>query len=71
MKIRLTVEEAERLACALCYCKIELEAQAHNPDVHPEHRKQAAMSAPFFEKWCNRFLDAAEKSKGVVTIDIE
>lgn len=38
MKIRLTGEEAERIACALCYAQIELEANAHDPDIHPIHR---------------------------------
>lgn len=71
MKIRLTVEEAEQIACALCFCQIELEANAHDPDIHPIHRMQSAEAAPFYEKWCKRFRDAAEKSKGSVTVDIE
>lgn len=71
MKIRLTVEEAENIACALCFAQIELEAHAHDPDGDPEDRKQSALAAPFYEKMCKRFREAAEKSKEVVTVDIE
>lgn len=71
MKIRLTVHEAERIACALCFCQIELEAHVHDPDGNPEDRKQSALAAPFYEKMCKRFLDVLEKSKGSVTVDIE
>ena len=71
MKIRLTVHEAEHIACALCFCRIELESHAHDPDGDPEERKQSAESALFYEKMCKRFRDAAEKSKEVVTVDIE
>lgn len=71
MKIRLTVEEAERIACALCFAQIELEAHAHDPDGDSEERRQSAEAAPFYEKMCKRFRDAAEKSKEVVTVDIE
>lgn len=69
MKIRLTVHEAERIACALCFCQIELEAHAHDPDGDTEERKKSALAAPFYEKWCKRFREAAEK--GGVTVDIE
>lgn len=75
MKIRLTVDEAEQIACALCFCQIELEAHAHDPDGDPEERKQSAEAAPFYEQMCKRFRGAAEKSQGWkgggVTIDIE
>lgn len=71
MKIRLSVHEAERIACALCFCQIELEAHAHDPDGDPEERQLSAGAALFYEKMCKRFRDAAEKSKGCVTVDIE
>lgn len=71
MKIILTVEEAEQIACALCFCQIELESHAHDLDSDPEDRKKSALAAPFYEKMCKRFRDAAEKSKGSVTVDIE
>lgn len=71
MKIRLTVEEAERIACALCFCQIELESHAHDPDGDPEDRKKSALAAPFYEKMCKRFRTALKRSKGDVTIDIE
>lgn len=71
MKIRLTVEEAERIACALCFCQIELEANAHDPDIAPMHRGLCALSAEFYENMSKRFRDAAEKSKGSVTVDIK
>ena len=71
MKIRLTVHEAERIACALCFCQIELEAHAHDPDGDAEERQQSVEAALFYEKMCKRFRDAAEKSKEVVTVDIE
>lgn len=71
MKIRLTVEEAERIACALCFAQIELEAHAHGMDRYTEDRRKTEESALFYEKMCKRFRDAAEKSKGCVTIDIE
>lgn len=71
MKIRLKVEEAERIACALCFCQIELESHAHDPDGDPDDRKKSALAAPFYEKMCKRFRNAAEKSKGSVTVDIE
>ena len=71
MKIRLTVEEAERIACALCFCQIELEAHAHEMDRYTEDRKQTEEAAQFYEQMCKRFRDAADKSKGSVTIDIE
>lgn len=71
MKIRLTVHEAERIACALCFCMIELEAHAHEMDRYTEDRRQAEEAAQFYEQMCKRFRDAAEKSKEVVTIDIE
>ena len=71
MMLKLTVHEAERIACALCFCQIELEAHAHDPDGNPEERKKSALAAPFYEKMCKRFRDAAEKSKEVVTVDLE
>ena len=71
MKLKLTVHEAERIACALCFCLIELEAHAHDPDRDPEERQQSAEAALFYEKMCKRFLDAADKSKEVVTFDIK
>lgn len=71
MKIRLTVEEAEQIACALCYAQIELEANAHDPDGDPVERKQSAEAAPFYENMCKRFRTALVRSKGDVTIDIE
>lgn len=71
MKIRLTVEEAERIACALCFCQIELEANAHDPDIASMHRELCALSAAFYESMSKRFRDAAEKSRGSVKVDIE
>lgn len=71
MKLKLTVHEAEKIACALCFAQIELKAHAHDPDGDPEERRQSAEAAPFYEKMCKRFRDAAEKSKEVVTVDIE
>ena len=71
MKLKLTVYEAEKIACALCFAQIELEAHAHDPDGDPDDRKKSAIAAPFYEKMCKRFRNAAEKSKGSVTIDIE
>ena len=71
MKLKLTVHEAERIACALCFCQIELEAHAHEMDIYTEDRLQAVEAARFYEKMCKRFRDAAEKSKEVVTVDIE
>lgn len=71
MKIRLTGEEAERIARALYFCQIELEAHAHDPDGDPYYRKKSALAAPFYEKMCKRFREAAEKSKGSVPIEIE
>ncbi len=71
MKLKLTVHEAEQIACALCFAQIELEAHAHDPDGDPDDRKKSAIAAPFYEKMFKRFRDAAEKSKGSVTIDIE
>lgn len=71
MKLKLTVNEAEHIACALCFCQIELKAHAHDPDGDPEERQQSAEAALFYEKMCKRFRDAVEKSKGVVTVDIE
>lgn len=71
MKIRLTAHEAERIACALCFCQIELEAHAHEMDRYTEERRQAEESAEFYEQMCKRFREASEKSKRCVTIDIE
>lgn len=71
MKLKLTVEEAEQIACALCFCQIELEAHAHEMDRYKEDRRQAEESAEFYEKMCKRFRYAADKSKGCVAIDIE
>lgn len=71
MKIRLTIEEAERIACALCFCQIELEAHAHEMDRYTEERRGTEESALFYEKMCKRFRDAAKKSKGSVIVDIE
>lgn len=71
MKIRLTVEEAEQVACALCFCQIELEAHAHEMDRYTEERRKTEESALFYENMCKRFRDAAEKSKGSVIVDIE
>lgn len=71
MKLKLTVYEAEQIACALCFCQIELEAHAHDPNSDPAERWQSSEAAQFFEKMRKRFCDAAEKSKGSVTVDIE
>lgn len=71
MKLKFTVYEAEKIACALCFAQIELEAHAHDPDGNPEDRQQSAEAALFYGEMCKRFRDAAEKSKEVVTIDIE
>ena len=71
MKIRLSVEEAESIACALCFAQIELEAHAHEMDRYTEDRRQTEESALFYEQMCKRFREAAEKSKGSVTVDIE
>lgn len=71
MKLKLTVHEAEQIACALCFCQIELEAHAHEMDRYTEDRRQEEEAALFYEKMCKRFREAAEKSKEVVTIDIE
>lgn len=71
MKIRLTVHEAEQVACALCFAQIELEAHAHEMDKYTEERRQTEESALFYEQMCKRFRDATEKSKEVVTVDIE
>ena len=71
MKIRLTVEEAESIACALCFAQIELEAHAHEMDRYTEDRRQTEESALFYEQMCKRFREAAEKSKRGVTVDIE
>lgn len=71
MKIRLTVHEAERIACALCFAQIELEANAHEMDRYTEERGQAEEAALFYEQMCKRFRDALEKSKEVVTVDID
>lgn len=71
MKLKLTFEEVERIACALCFCQIELEAHAHEMDRYTEERRQAEEAAEFYEQMCKRFREAAEKSKGSVTIDIE
>lgn len=71
MKIRLSDHEAERIACALCFAQIELEAHAHDPDGDPEERRQSAEAAPFYEKMCKRFREAAEKSEESVTVDFE
>jgi hypothetical protein len=71
MKLKLTIEEVEHIACALCFAKIELEAHAHDMDRYTEDRRKTEESALFYEKMCKRFRDAAEKSKEVVTVDIE
>lgn len=71
MKLKLTVHEAERIACALCFCQIELEAHANEMGKYTEDRQQAEEAAQFYEQMCKRFRDAAEKSKEVVTVDIE
>jgi hypothetical protein len=71
MNIRLTVHEAVQIACALGFAQIELEAHAHEMDKYTEDRQQTEEAAPFYEKMCKRFLDAAVKSKEVVTVDIE
>lgn len=71
MMIKLTLKEVERIACALCFCQIELEAHVHEMDRYTEERGQAEEAAHFYEQMCKHFRDAAEKSKGSVTIDIE
>lgn len=71
MKLKLTVYEAEQIACALCFAQIELEAHAHEMDRYTEDRRQTEEAALFYEQMCKRFRDAAEKSKEVVTVDIE
>lgn len=71
MRLKLTVHEAERIACALCFAQIELEAHAHEMDRYTEDRRQTEESALFYEQMCKRFREAAEKSKGSVTVDIE
>lgn len=71
MKIRLTAHEAERIACALRFCHSALEAHANDPDGNLEERRKCAEAAHFYEKMCKRFRDVAEKSKEVVTVDIE
>jgi hypothetical protein len=71
MKLKLTIEEAEQIACALCFGQIELEAHAHEMDRYTEDRSQVEEAAQFYEQMCKRFREAAEKSKGSVTVDIE
>lgn len=71
MKIRLTIEEAERIACSLYFCQIEMEAHVLDMDRYTEERGQAEEAAHFYEQMFKRFRDAAEKSKGSVTVDIE
>lgn len=71
MKIRLSVHEAERIACALCFCQIEMEAHANEMVRYTEDRRQAEEAAQFYEKMCKRFRESADKSKGSVTIDTD
>jgi hypothetical protein len=71
MKIRLTIEEAEHIACALCFARIELEAHAQEMDRYTEDRRKTEESALFYEQMCKRFRDATEKSEEVVTVDID
>lgn len=71
MKLKLTVHEAERIACALCFAQIELEAHALDPDGDLNERVHYASAAISYEQMCKRFREAAEKSKGSVTVDIE
>lgn len=71
MKLKLTVHEAEHIARALYFCHNVMEAHAHEMDRYTEDRRQAEEAALFYEQMCKRFRDAAEKSKEVVTVDIE
>ena len=50
MKLKLTVHEAERIACALCFCQIELEAHANEMGKYTEDRQQAEEAAQFYEQ---------------------
>lgn len=71
MKLKLTVHEADHIARALCFCHIVLEANAHEMDRYTEDRRETEESAQFYEQMSKRFSDAAGKSKGCVTVDIE